>query len=380
MKASSFARLYRDFLLPRSVLLPFLVTRIALEILNLFTFFRFIPGNRRPTRLCLEAGIKGWELIEYKELFASAQDFVGAENTRKIEIDRNQSYVGQVLSAVRKHRPTHYVYDSRTGSENWLLGMLQAFQISLIFQYHGVVPICVLTDLPIRAWRAQTAMVSAKRGIVVSLMSPRDVDPIFPHGRIIGPLMMAFSEATLERLIEMDRQTSNKFADKTLVFSGSLYEPRASLLNEIRRGLADHQIVLELKGRQLGSQRFSDEDYWHNLSSSAMVITTANLSHQKGVDWPWVSHLIYRYLEVPAAGSVLVAQEVPSLRRYLVPDRHFIAYSTPEEAVRKISHYWNHPSELEEIARAGREKVRSVIRANMYWICVDTALQKYSLL
>ncbi len=380
MAPTYLSRLYRDDLLPRIVFIPFWITRIILEIINLFSFQKFKLSNRKPTILCLEAGIKGWDLIEYKEILGSAEEFLGKEAVQKIEIDRSISYVKQLNIAVKTHQPTHYVYDSRTGSANWIEGLWQAFQVAIIFQWHGVIPICALTDLPVRAWRARTAMVSAKRGVVVSLMSPRDIMPIFPHKRIIGPIPMAFSCATLEKLIEMDNQLQNKFTDKSLVFTGSLYEPRTTLLREIQEGLEEKQIALEMKGRALGSQRFDDDDYWRRLASATMVITTANLCAQPGIDWPWTAHMIYRYLEVPAVGSVLVAQDVPSLRRYLLPDIHYIAYASPQEAISKIAYYWENPDLLEKIAIAGRERMRAIIRTNAYWLCIDTALQRYSLL
>lgn len=370
----------RDAALARSIFLPYLLSRIFLELLNIFSFWRFRPGRGQPSVLCLESGIKGWELIEYKELLASAEEYLGRERVRKIEIDRNRPYLGQVRAAIRTHRPTHYVYDSRTGSDGWLAGMWEAFCVAILFQWNGIVPICMLTDLPIRAWRSQTAIVSAKRGLVVCLMSPRDIMPIFPHRRIIGPQLMAFSRRTMRQVAAMDEAAHQKFQDKSLIFAGSLYEPRTSLLNAVKAGLAEKGITLEIKGRELGSRRFTDEDYWQRLCQATMVITTANFCHQPGVDWPWILHLIYRYVEVTVAGSVLVAQEVPSLRRYLEPDVHYIAYATPEEAVEKISHYWSHPEELERIASAGKERMRAIITANMYWVCIDSALRHQSLL
>jgi len=60
---------------------------------------------------------------------------------------------------------------------------------------HGVVPILFLTDLAVRSWRTQAAVVSACRGVVICFMSPRCVGPIFPHRRLLGPSSNAlFSE------------------------------------------------------------------------------------------------------------------------------------------------------------------------------------------
>lgn len=373
-------RFFLDVLLPRLVYLPYFCSRVLLTFLHWVSFWRFRCWHGRPARLCLEAGVRGWDLIEYKEVIASAQEYLGGEHIGKVVIDRSSSYVPQVHAALRQFAPTHYVYDSRTGGDHWLIGLWQAFQIAVLFQWYGVVPICVLTDLPVRKWRAQTAVVSARRGVVVSLMLPRDVQSIFPHSRLIGPQLMAFSRATLAKLRVIDDELQGRFVQPSLVFTGSLYEPRTSILRQVKEGLQDHGIELQLRGRELGSQRFTDDDYWRGLASATMVITTANLCQQAGIDWPWVSHLIYRYLEVPATGSVLVAQPVPGLERYLQPDVHYIAYTSPAEAVEKIAYYWTRPDELRQIALAGRERMRSLVESGIYWLAIDVALKQDSMI
>lgn len=380
METSSRFGLSRDYILPRIVFLPYIVSVVVLSLLNIFTFKKFSRNRSRKTVLCLESGIKGWELIEYKEILGSAIDYLGEDAVCKVAIDRNKPYLPQVWHVIRTNRPTHYVYDSRTGDQNWFAGLFQSFGVAIAFQLNGVVPICTLTDLPVRAWRAQTAVVSAKRGVVVSLMSPRDIGPIFPHKRIIGPITMPFSKSSMKMLARLDKEYSDKFFKKSLIFTGSLYEPRTTLLEQIRNGLEEKNIVLEMKGRELGSQKFSDEDYWRRLASASMVITTANQIQTSYTDWAWLPHLIYRYLEVPLAGSILVAQDVPSLGRYFVPGVHFLAYNTPEEAVDKIAYYWNRPEELKEIAENGSERARSIVECNFYWLCVDAALRHDSMI
>jgi len=211
-------------------------------------------------------------------------------------------------------------------------------------------------------------------------MLPYRVSEIFPHRRLIGPQMMAFSRETLNKLVILDEEFKSRFFTKRLIFTGSMYEPRRSIIEEIRQGLSTKGITLEVKGRTLGTARFTDEEYWKSLASATLVITTANMAEQPGLDWAWSLHLIYRYLEVPACGSVLIAQEIPGLSRYMQPDIHYISYTTPQEAIEKVLYYWNNPEELQRIAIAGRERIRSLIRLGLYWICVDTALQTDSLI
>ena len=159
-----------------------------------------------------------------------------------------------------------------------------------------------------------------------------------------------------------------------------MYEPRTTILNIIKQGLESKGITLEMKGRGLGTKKFSDEDYWAGLVNATMVITTANQISSAQTDWAWIPHLIYRYLEVPVAGAVLVAQEVPSLRRFFVPGVHYIAYDNPNDAIEKIDYYWHNPHELSQIASQGREKAKSLVHSNLYWICVDIGLRNNPLL
>ena len=139
--------LYRKHILPRLNYIPFIFTRILLEVFNLFTFYKFQKHSKRKSLLCIESGVRGWELIEYKELFYSAIEFLGNESVEKVEIISNQNYILQVKNAIKLHNPTHYFYDARTGSQNFFTGLIQSFRIAFIFQNNGIIPICLLTDV-----------------------------------------------------------------------------------------------------------------------------------------------------------------------------------------------------------------------------------------
>ncbi len=370
---------YRRTILPKLIFIPFFVSRVILEVLNLFTFYKFRPDGKRETKLCLESGIKGWELIDYKELLWSASEFLGHEHVVKIEIDKSKDYILQVKYAIQLNKPTHYVYDARTGDQIWLKGLIQAFRIACIYQLNGIVPICILTDLPVRTWRTQCSVVSAKRGLVVTLMSPKDIFPIFPHRRIVGPLTMPFSKGTGSMLQGLsDKKELN--AKPNIVFTGSLYEPRITILNEINEKLKKKGFEIEMKGRDLGSTRSSDQEYWSRLVNASMVITTASQISSPETDWSHLPHLIYRYIEVPAAGSLLVAPYVPSLERFFKSDEHFVSFETIDEAVEKIEFYLKNEKEREIIAKNGFLKAQSIINSNFYWVSIDLALGKYSML
>ncbi|MBP7688160.1 MAG: glycosyltransferase family 1 protein [Thermoflexales bacterium] len=370
---------YRNSLIPRLVYIPYWITWLALLPLSLI---RWAAIKRRPAdrvaTICMEAGARGWELIEFKELYASACEYLGDERIHKIVINRDEDYLAQVRRAAEQFRPTHYVYDARTGSQQWLQALWQSFRIAMLFYVRGITPICILTDLPMRTWRAQCAMVSARSGMVTSLMSPRRFRPIFPHGRVVAPVLMPFSEATL-RTVEDIASHRLEPQPPTAVFVGSLYEPRTTILREIKDGLAVRGFTLEMKGRELGTPKSAEVDYWARLCNAALIVTTADQIAVDGTDWTWFPHLIYRYIEVTACGTLLVAQAVPGIERYFTPGEHFVAYTSPAQAVEVIAHYLAHTEERQRIAQRGQVRAQALIRARIYWTGIDVGLGKDAL-
>jgi hypothetical protein len=365
----------REYLLSRSAFFPYIIAKF---ILSLFIFekysYRQNGQKDRSTLLCIEAGTKGWESIEYKEIYKSAIDYVGVESIIKLEVIYDKDYIQQVNEVIKKRSITHYLYDPRTGSQRYLSGLIQSIQLALLLYRNKIIPIVLLTDLSVRLWRCQAAIVSCKSGLVVSFMSPKKVHPIFPHKRLIGPSLMPFSNETLDYLVNLYNHDFHKSRNHCVRFTGSLYEPRSSFLSQLKISLASTDHEFEILGRAVGSTRVSDEEYWKRLSSASIIITTADQMLQSGTDWTWIPHLVYRYLEVLASGSLLMAPVVPGISRYFIPGVHFVPFSTVEDATDNARHYLSHPAEAEKIAKAGHAKAVHLIRSKCFWLQIDTAL------
>ena len=132
--------------------------------------------------------------------------------------------------------------------------------------------------------------------------------------------------------------------------------------------------MLEVMGRELGSKRVSDEEYWTRIMSADMVVTTAVQASQPGIDWDWIPHLVYRYLEVLAAGSTLLAPNVPGVEKYFRPGEHFVSFETVENACEQAVYFLNNPDELEKIRKAGNLRAIELINSHSFWVQIDTAL------
>lgn len=370
---------YRDSLLPRVVFLPFLIARL---VPIPFGFARHVDaessnGSRSAT-LCIEAGVRGWESIEFKELYASACEYLGEERVHQLKVTQDEPYLRQVKAALDEVQPSHYVYDPRTGSQKWGVGLWQAVRLAFLLHVRGVIAIVLLTDLAVRSWRAQGAVVTAKRGTVVGFLAARAIYPIFPHRRLVAPSLMPLSQRTLGFLNTLAERRPEHPPRKAL-FVGSLYEPRTSTLRAIAEGLEARGFTLEIRGRELGSVRISDLDYWSTLSNAAIVVTTASQLQTSATDWTWVPHLIYRYIEAIACGTLLVAPEVPGVRRFLSPGEHFVSFSSASHAIDVIEYYLINESERKKIAQQGRARAQALVAARSFWTGVDVGLGRDSL-
>ena len=361
---------YRGSVLPRFVFLPFLVMRLFP-----IPFGIFRKGSHRAdaTKLCIEAGIHGWDSIEFKELYASACEYLDKENVQKIIIDKDSPYLAQVQLAIGTIKPTHYFYDPRTGSQNWIKGLWEAFYISLFLHANGIIPVVLLTDFGLRKWRTQSAVVTARRGVVITFIAAKEVAAIFPHHRIVGPRLMPLSVATLNLLDALASERLEQ-SPATAIFVGSLYEPRTSILTSIATGLKEQGHVLEIHGRKLGSPRISDQEYWANIVNASVILTTSNQTEMDESDWTWIDHMVYRYLEVIACGTLLVAPDVPGVNRYFTPGVHYAAFGTVNEAIEIIAQYLTNSAERKALAKQGSEKARALVCARTFWTGIDAAL------
>jgi len=351
-------------------------------VMTLLTLFRVIFFRRRAqvatTSLCIEAGVKGWESIEYKELYESACEYLGNDQVHRVQIRKDESYLKQVRKVLNEIQPSHYLYDPRTGSQKYHTGLWQTFYIAFLLNMRGVIPIVLLADLAVRTWRALSAIVTAKRGTVIAFVSAKEIAPIFPHRRLVAPSLMPLSEARMAFLdsLFMNRPESPL---RKAVFTGSLYEPRTTILRAIAENLKSRGFALEIRGREVGSPRFPDLDYWSMLSYELIIVTTADQIDSIHNDWQWIKHMIYRYLEVMASGALLVAPEVPGVRRYFVPGEHFVSFTSPAHASEVIEYYLVNEAERAKIAQKGRTRAQTLVAAHSFWVGVDIGLGKDAL-
>jgi hypothetical protein len=365
---------FRIFLLSKCLLCLAKLLYFSVISIALCDFRRWNRSEKQISLLAIESGKVGWTLIEYEELLASAFEYFGPSGVLKVCIEERKHYLRETYRVLRKSRITHYVYDPRTGAQTFGKGLFQSFVLIVLFAWFKVVPIARLSDMPVRKWRLQCAVVTAALGICTTLMEPSFLKYYFPHKRLVGPMMMALSHGRVLRLHELRK--SIVVPKKTnAIFTGAMYEPRATILSEIREGLRSRGLDLELQVRNIGEERDSNDSYWQRLIDAEIVVTTADQSTGLGAEPIDLPHLVYRYTEVLASGSLLVAPIVPGVDEYFRPGVDFVSFQSVADAVDQISYYLGSESERRSIAESGSMRLLELVESHSFWKKIDLVLQ-----
>lgn len=318
-------------------------------------------------RVCIESGLVGFTLIDIQEVERSAIEHFGRDAvSRSVVTDRNR-YLSNARQALADNLPSMYWVDPRSGSQKCLRGPLQSVGLALLLAWNGVIPVVWLTDLPHRRWRIQAEILSAGSGIGFILENPLTASVTLAHRNFFGPTPMPISAETLDWLAGLSAEPS--ISQPTAVFVGSLYEPRTTFIRMVQQSLAQRGYQLDVRARELGGERTSDQEYWRLLSSAHVVFTTAaQVGAVRGVDSTDSPHLVYRYTEALAAGTALVAPHVPGSEHVLEPGTHYAAYRNEAEAVELIIELLEDEERRIAMAVAGRARIEEIQRSDSVWI------------
>lgn len=367
---------YKNILLPKLFFIPYYLNFFMLKIVALFSK----KDNIKNPTILISAGHRGWESIEFKEIFLSANEYLDNKGTviKHVLIDNN-NYIHEIMQLIRENKVTHVFYDPRTGFQTFWKAYFESLRLSIIFTFYNVTPIIYQTDISNRIWRLKGALISSYSGITICFLSSKLISPIFPNKRLFGPFLMPFSIKTLRHIENL--RNNSQINNHKATFIGSLYEPRTTILNYVKSKLNEKELDLEILGRELGSKRKPDDFYWQHLINSNISFTTSEQQNDnKLLDYNFIPSLVYRYTEALACGSLLIAPIVPGVEKYFKPGIDFIGFRSIEESVEKIEYSLLNFDEVQIISNSGNKKVRQLIEAQSFWLQLDTCLATKSIL
>ena len=333
--------------------------------------------NTQPI-LMIEAGNIGWTSVFYTELYRSACDFIQPERVIRSKIDRSRSYLSQSLRNLVNNKPTHFCYDPRTGSQKLLPALFQTAILTIVLAFLRVTPVVILTDASVRQWRYQVFLLTAKSGVIITFLDPNKMGSLIPHKRILGPMFMPISIATLLEIDEKINSVRNsRGVQPSVFFLGSLYSKRVIFFEKLQSLLQANKSNVIIK-TESKSNEIDPGLYWDKLVSVESVVTTTFQQEDPNYiqDLLEIDQLVFRISETLAAECVLFSSVAPSMEKFFIPGKDFIAYSDTEDAAEKIAFYAQNPSLAREIAKHGHETYRKLIEGRSFWKHVDIFLEK----
>lgn len=363
-------RLWRDTLLPRLILPLYWMYEIALLPSVLMGRTQRRRNAARGSVVAIESGKIGWTQVFFEEMGTSAEEHFGASSVVRETIDREQPYVPQQRANLDRDEPTHLVLDVRTGGQDWWRSLSETFRVAWGLNRRGIVPIVILTDAFYRRQRWVAAALTASRGVVVTYADARILAPIFPHDRLVGPLIMPVSRARLAWL-DSYRASVTK-TGRRVQFIGHVYTPRKELLAAVGEELSADGIVIEVNGDKWGT---SNEDYWRTLCEADVIVTTTSQGPARSIiDWNWVQQAVFRYIETMAAGAALVASPAPGIDRFFEKGIDYLGFVSVDDAAQAIRSLTEDQDRLKQISTAGHRRASELIENGEFWRVIDGAL------
>lgn len=327
---------------------------------------------KRATLLAITAGWRGWSLIEYQELLASAREYVGEAHCVSVSVRYPRTYVKELREALHPD-VTHVVLSPRTGLQSWWGLIVQGFALLVMSEWKRIVPIVILSDIQDRRRRIHAIIVTARRGVIATFASPTPVKKHFPHSRIMGPCLMPFSMASLSRLESLSPPSFRMRSG--IVFVGSLYEPRSTRLAELSAELSVFGLELVRLGRaSLDAPRIDAEDYWAAMLGARFVVTTTTPEASRRYDWHWLNHLVYRSSEALACGAVLVVESVIGMERLFTGGEDFVLFTDAQSTAQAIVRLSENVDDAQAIAASGHKRLRRHCERGGFWGDLDVAL------
>ena len=350
------------------------ISKVVPLIIEITRFKR--QSTKSNTNIAVQSGKKGWETLLIQELYSSLKLFIPHANVIGLEIDRKKSYIRQTFSSIKNARFSHFVYDPRSGSSNWISGLLQAFSMRIILTKYRITPIVYLTDGSVRLQRIQSIIVSSRDGLIVTLIDPIKLFPLFIHDRVIGPTIMPITLSTINE-VGLSTDTKAYFKDfDSIYFTGLLYKSRLELFNKIsllmKKKLPNFRLVIVPK-----DQNISNKEYLQSLALNKYILTTTfqDTNQTFSLDRGEVNHLVQRVTEAISLGCVLFTTPVTGLNRYFKAGFHYIEFTTEDDLIDKIYHYQNNLEDALTIARQGKIKYGELAAKNVFWNEINDALE-----
>ena len=327
-------------------------------------------------KLIAPIGAPARQSIFCQELESYGRESLGEDVFEIITIDRSKNLSKQIFKfwpSNMRGGKISLLLDQRTFSNSWLNGFLQALQVKLVASIRGVEIYSYVTDISIIRNRLLAILLTARQGVIVSLLSQSYFANKIPHRRICSPVLMPIS---IERVIRQGQLSINNIAVPKNIclssnFVGSLYPERNSILQLLLK----HRKLIDLSIHDK-STGLTNEEYWRLLAASQIsIITTA----QTNVENNWVDlndkhHVVWRISEALAAKSLALIQDVQGLEGILESGKDYLSFTSEDDLLSTLDFLVGNPNEVQKIAESGYQTFLKLQKDGHFWGFLNRSL------
>lgn len=320
------------------------------------------------SKVLIQAGRHGWELIEYQEILQSAIEYFGESQVTTNVVETGPRHVRRMRVAIQSARPEFVFLDPRSRDVPPIRRVFEAFATAIVLRRYGATPLVWLTDAAVRLWRLESEVISAERGAVFVFLHPTRDDIRFAHNRVFGPTPFPISEARILFLQTLRTECDVARAPRPqALFIGSLYEPRTTIVQNTQLALRGMGHDLILKTRAAGGTRMPNDNYWRLLASYAVVMTTGVQTWKRGMDRTAAEQLTFRYFEATAARCALVAKQPTGSEAFLQPERDYLAIDNYEQAAEAVAQLLENHDLSTRISASGFVATKLLATERAFW-------------
>lgn len=280
------------------------------------------------------------------ELLKCLNEFYGEGNVTQIVVPNNANFLNFVLPLLDKAWGVNIWLDTRVfivdaRVKSLLVHLSDVGKLNFYLKAKRITPICIMTD-SISAPGYQLVGELLVRGIGVLIPLGEDT-PIRGLSKIsrVGGVTNPISKDTALRLVN-----SRSEPTRGVFLGGLLYEPRKSYILKVHQGLILNDVDAEIVGKSSNSYM----DYLVTLSNFRIVINTNFVVNSKKL------HMVSRNIETLHAGSLLLTQNTSRIVSLFEEGKHYIAITSPEDAIKKAIYYYRNPDLASEVAKCGQKR------------------------
>lgn len=292
-------------------------------------------------KVVIEAGMRGWDLIEYQEIEEYTKDILGKDSVKR------HIYTSQLrrLQNLFFDRVTfgrfYFYYSPRTEKNYKSLTAKFDLLITLIFiKIIGCKLIFFLADSNQYSLRLLAKLSSYFGATVLSVIPPAIFKRYDPSLKSIGPYIFPISIKTRNHLSSLQPNVVPKY---DLSLMGGLYPERKKIFDSILEDLSTSNLDIHLCERAVKNSRNDPFSYWNEILSSKFVFTTtcqtASDQDTSSLAIGRHNHLVYRFSEVWAAKRILITQVPDSCENICLPGVHYLVASNSSEILDIIQQY-----------------------------------------